>query len=331
MHRFFAYEEYGAHWTAMSQDLKAICKGVPDWHAYERGVEALSNVLASENNKEASRRKALSFSDLLIKVGVPPRDESQSKPAKPIQRVCKYPLLFDDLCRHTPVYDDPEAHAELQKALFRLQEAIREVNKAKDDPKTRRLIETTWHLQDRLAFQEQAIFSESLERNAMANLDAQAVSRPIVFRVLGHVLLCGVLHIAYQGTERVKGQYMVCVLYKSCLVLATAGRLFTPYTVVAAIPLANGSLEEADNGRGELCRAKLASAYTIRPAMPHDSAYVEARIRNRPSPVRSAFQCLLATGRGRVEDGVAPTRDVRDTRTGRGTIRYARHVCQPVA
>jgi hypothetical protein len=69
--------------------------------------------------------------------------------------MCKYPLIFDDLCRHTPVYDDPEAHAELEKALFRLQETIREVNKAKDDPKTRRLVEITWLLQDRLAFQEQ--------------------------------------------------------------------------------------------------------------------------------------------------------------------------------
>lgn len=43
---------------------------------------------------------------------------------------------------------------------------------------------------------------------------------------------------------------MICVLYKSCLVLATTNRSFTPYTVVAAIPLGNGSLEEPDNGRG---------------------------------------------------------------------------------
>ena len=69
--------------------------------------------------------------------------------------MCKYPLLVDYLCRQTPVCDDPEAHAELEKALFRLQETIREVNKAKDDPKTRRLIEITWQLQDRLVFQEQ--------------------------------------------------------------------------------------------------------------------------------------------------------------------------------
>ncbi|KAF2638323.1 hypothetical protein P280DRAFT_404969 [Massarina eburnea CBS 473.64] len=220
MKRFFTYEEYGAHWTTMSQNLTSTCRNLHGWQEYERGVEALSKVVASENNRQTSSRKALSFSDLLI---------------KPIQRVCKYPLLFDDLCRHTPVYDDPEAHAELEKALFRLQETIREVNKAKDDPKTRRLIEITWQLQDRLMFQE------------------QSVSRALVFRLLGHVLLCGVLHVAYQTPERPKGQYMVCVLYKSCLVLATTGRFFTPYNVVASIALANGTIEEADNGRGLQC------------------------------------------------------------------------------
>jgi hypothetical protein len=225
MKRFFAYEEYGAHWTTMSHDLTTMCKGLHGWQEYERGVEALQKVVASENNREAGSKKALSFPDLLI---------------KPIQRVCKYPLLFDDLCRHTPVYDDPEAHAELEKALFRLQETIREVNKAKDDPRTRRLIEITWQLQDRLIFQEQTI------------------SRALVFRLLGHVSLCGVLHIAFQTPEpRVKGQYMVCVLYKSCLVLATSSRFQTQYTVVASIGLANASIEESDNGRGVQCHTAM--------------------------------------------------------------------------
>ncbi|KAJ8114750.1 hypothetical protein OPT61_g3440 [Boeremia exigua] len=220
MKRFFTYEEYGAHWTTMSSDLTAMCKGLHGWQEYERGVEALQKVVASENNRDSGTKKALSFADLLI---------------KPIQRVCKYPLLFDDLCRQTPVCDDPEAHAELEKALFRLQETIREVNKAKDDPKTRRLIEITWQLQDRLVFQEKAL------------------SRALVFHLLGHVLLCGILHVAYQAPDRVKGQYMICVLYKSCLVLATASRFCTPYTVVACISLANGSVEEPDNGRGIQC------------------------------------------------------------------------------
>jgi hypothetical protein len=68
MKRFFAYEEYGAHWTTMSQDLTTTCKGLQGWCEYERGVEALSKLVASENNRESSSRKALAFSDLLIKV-----------------------------------------------------------------------------------------------------------------------------------------------------------------------------------------------------------------------------------------------------------------------
>lgn len=43
---------------------------------------------------------------------------------------------------------------------------------------------------------------------------------------------------------------MICILYKSCLVLATTSRFHTPYTAVACISLANGSIEEPDNGRG---------------------------------------------------------------------------------
>lgn len=67
MKRFFAYEEYGAHWTTISQDLTSTYKSMPTWQAYERGIEALSKSLASEDNREASG-KALTFSDLLIKV-----------------------------------------------------------------------------------------------------------------------------------------------------------------------------------------------------------------------------------------------------------------------
>jgi hypothetical protein len=69
--------------------------------------------------------------------------------------VCKYPLLFADLCKHTPVYDDPDAHAELTKVLFRLQETTAEIDKATIDPKTRKLIETTWQLQDRMIFEDE--------------------------------------------------------------------------------------------------------------------------------------------------------------------------------
>lgn len=52
----------------MSSDLATMCKGLHGWQEYERGVEALQKVVTSENNRESGSRKALSFSDLLIKV-----------------------------------------------------------------------------------------------------------------------------------------------------------------------------------------------------------------------------------------------------------------------
>jgi hypothetical protein len=101
----------------------------------------------------------------------------------------------------------------------------------------------------------------------------------VIFRLLGHVLVCGVLHVAYQTPERVKGQYMICVLYKSCLVLATATRFFTPYSVVASISLANGSVEEPDNGRGEFSMAtSRIKLNRRRSTMPHGALYLEADV-----------------------------------------------------
>jgi hypothetical protein len=66
-------------------------------------------------------------------------------------------LFFQDLCKHTPACDDPVAHTELQKILFKLQETAEEINTARDNPKVRQLIETTWVLQDRLVFKN-AVF-----------------------------------------------------------------------------------------------------------------------------------------------------------------------------
>ena len=79
---------------------------------------------------------------------------------QPIQRVCKYPLLFEDLRKHTPVCDDPDAHFELTKVLYRLQETTNEIDKATVDPKTRKLIETTWLLQDRMIFEDNVNLSK---------------------------------------------------------------------------------------------------------------------------------------------------------------------------
>ncbi|KAL9093967.1 MAG: hypothetical protein Q9165_003637 [Trypethelium subeluteriae] len=200
--RFFAYEEYGAKYEALTRELNVSQKITPSWPEYEKGIEALSTALAPTNHRDDAGKKGLTLSDLLIKA----------------------------------VYDDPNSHAEIDKVLFRLRETAREINKATDDPEKRKLIEKTWQLQDRLLFDHQP-------------------SGSVILRLLGHVVLCGVLYVAYQHKDGIKGQYMVCVLYKSCLLLAVPHGGFSNFMVKATIALASATLEESDSGKGLQCHS----------------------------------------------------------------------------
>ena len=74
---------------------------------------------------------------------------------QPIQRVCKYPLLFAELLKHTPVVYCPYSHMEIENALIRLREATAEINRATDDARIKSVLEKTWILQDRLVFPNQ--------------------------------------------------------------------------------------------------------------------------------------------------------------------------------
>lgn len=46
----------------------ASLTNIPNWQAYERGIEALANSLAPSRKEDAYSRKGLMFEDLLIKV-----------------------------------------------------------------------------------------------------------------------------------------------------------------------------------------------------------------------------------------------------------------------
>lgn len=133
--RFFVYEEYGAKYELMLREMSSTSKSITNWHAFERSIEALANSLASSSGSEESARKGLSFEDLLI---------------KPIQRICKYPLLFEDLYRNTLEVDNSESRAELEKVLWRLRETAEEINRATNDPETQTRIQRSWYLQDLL-------------------------------------------------------------------------------------------------------------------------------------------------------------------------------------
>ncbi|KAH8675986.1 hypothetical protein BX600DRAFT_494395 [Xylariales sp. PMI_506] len=239
MHRFFVYEEYGAKYEMMIKDVASAPRTMPQWETYQRGLEALAASLGSINHQLDHSKKSLTIGDLLV---------------KPIQRICKYPLLFAELLKYTPVYDCPTSHAEIENVLVRLREATSEINRATDDPGVKATMERTWLLQDRLSLPDQ-VFQPIFSRLSTANhVQCFTSSAKMTIRSLGQNRLCGALHVCWQTRDGVKGEYMICLLYKDCLCLATtSSRGDQVYTIQACIGLSTIKIEEADNGRGLQC------------------------------------------------------------------------------
>jgi hypothetical protein len=108
------------------------------------------------------------------------------------------------------------------------------MNNAKENPIRARALETTWLIGDRLTFSSQ-------------------VPRSVFLQLLGHVKLVGALYIAYRSRDRIKGAYVICVLFESCLLLASCDEDSSKYRVLVGIALANATIEETDNAKGLQC------------------------------------------------------------------------------
>ncbi|TLD24924.1 hypothetical protein PspLS_05436 [Pyricularia sp. CBS 133598] len=222
MNSFFIYEEYGAKYELMIKDIAEARRTMTDWEKYQKGLETLAASLGPEKSHRESSKKSLTVSDLLV---------------KPIQRVCKYPLLFAELLKYTPVVDCPQSHMVVEDALLRLREATAEINRATNDPKIKCTLQRTWNLQDRLVFADQI-------------LDVASKNR---IRSFGHIHLCGALHVCWQTKDSVSGQYLICLLYRDWICIASASRFGQTYTILLCVSLTDVKVEDADNGRGLQC------------------------------------------------------------------------------
>ncbi|KAG8349933.1 hypothetical protein FVEN_g11897 [Fusarium venenatum] len=220
MHQFFVYREYGAKYEIMIKDVTSALESLPEWETHQKGLEAFAFTIGT--SPSCNNRKSLTIGDLLV---------------KPIQRVCRYPLLFAELLRCTPVIDCPNSHMEVETALMRLREATSVINRSTDDNLMKETLEKTWLLQDRIVFPNR-------------RLDANSKNQ---VRSFGHIQLCGVLHICWQTSTGVDGQYMICLLYNDVLCLAGGGRYDPIYTVLACIDIHSTTIEDVDNRRGLQC------------------------------------------------------------------------------
>jgi len=69
-------------------------------------------------------------------------------------------------------------------------------------------------------------------------------------RPLGHSSLCGALFVAYQSRSDVLGDYMLCALFRSHLLLATPTKGYSRFEIVAIISFGAMQMDKADNGKG---------------------------------------------------------------------------------
>lgn len=69
MNRFFIYEEYGAKYELMMNDVNLARRTLADWEKYQRGLEALAASIGPMNSyDDFSSKKSLTIGDLLVKV-----------------------------------------------------------------------------------------------------------------------------------------------------------------------------------------------------------------------------------------------------------------------
>lgn len=216
MPRFFIYEDYCSNHDVMLREIIASQRSLSSWSLYETGIEALTRSIRAINHRSGSSRRAMTVGDLLM---------------SPIQRLTKYPLLLADLHKSTPVIDCPDSHAEVDLTLQHLRELVREVNHVTDDRVARDRIRKRWLLQDRFAFNDETLQASQ-------------------FRMLGHPILCGVLHLAYQTRTHVRGAYGLCILFETHVILAVPARQAEKFDVVAVVHLSDLKIESTSDGNG---------------------------------------------------------------------------------
>ncbi len=68
MNRFSIYEDYGAKYEMMIKDVAAAHRTMPGWPLYQKGLEVLASSLSPAGSHDDQSKKALTISDLLVKV-----------------------------------------------------------------------------------------------------------------------------------------------------------------------------------------------------------------------------------------------------------------------
>ncbi|KAI2730180.1 hypothetical protein CBS147332_2032 [Penicillium roqueforti] len=215
---FPAYDQFCSNYELLTQDVALLRRSIANWTIYDQGIEALSKSVASTERRRQEDHKSMTLNDLLI---------------KPIQRLCKYPLVLQDLLRSTPVSDCPSSHDGIQQVLDSIRLLVTRVNLSAGNPINKDRIDKTIVLQDKVDISE----SHALQS---------------IYKDLGPLVMCGVLHVTYQTMDTTNGEFMVCVLFQRYLLFAKGIDDLRRLEAVACVYLDSLKIDTLQNGRG-LC------------------------------------------------------------------------------
>ncbi|KAL4778324.1 hypothetical protein BJX76DRAFT_362833 [Aspergillus varians] len=215
---FICYKEFCENYELLVEDTVLLRKSVRNWQGFEQGVEALTKSAASMETRSLYDNKSLCLHDILI---------------KPAQRLCKYPLLLQEMLRYTHIQDDPSAHDEIRQVLESVREMLAEINEATTNTLTRSFVEKTFLLQDMLDFKS---------------------ATPVdVYKQLGPMSLCGVLYVTYRAStqpRQVTGAFMVCILFKHHFFLAKMNDEYRKLRPLACLYISDVRIDSLTNGKG---------------------------------------------------------------------------------
>ncbi|KAL3458620.1 hypothetical protein BJX64DRAFT_291999 [Aspergillus heterothallicus] len=212
---FVYYKEFCENYELLVEDAALLRKSVRNWPEFESGIEALTKSAASMETRALYENKSLCLNDILI---------------KPAQRLCKYPLLLQELLKWTHIQDDPSAHDEIRQILDSVRHVLSDINDATANTLSRVLVQKTFALQ------------EMLDTKSSVAVD--------LYKQLGPMTLCGVLHVTYQASQQVTGAYMVCVLFKHHFFLAKMNDEYRKLRPLACLYISDVRIDSLANGKG---------------------------------------------------------------------------------
>ncbi|KAL4747195.1 hypothetical protein BDW72DRAFT_209757 [Aspergillus terricola var. indicus] len=192
---FIYYKEFCERYDLLVEDIAVLRNSVPNWQAYEQGIEALTKSAASMETRSLYDNKSLCLNDILIK-------------------------------------DDPSAHDGIRQVVENVREVLAEINEATASTLSRSIVEKTFLLQDMLD---------------------KTVTTVHIYQQLGPMSLCGVLHVTYRAStqpRRVKGTFIVCVLFKHHFFLAKMHDECRKLQPLACLYISDVRIDSLSNGKG---------------------------------------------------------------------------------